>query len=219
MYTFITTSLLCTPMGLMGLPYKQASCKIHMWSQLDHHKLSTNCVNHSWNCPFSTKMNLFTYYRHVISKPYLWYGNHGCQHFLAHANLRYVIPNHISQTTNTPSLLHVREKLENPELIRSIWEGGKRKIMDACHFVNKKLHHLQIRVVSLVMTYFNDFSIQCYYLNYLNNIRIFQTPNPCNPTFFFSKIGLSLEKDSNWTLIKITWLVIFRILSIVIPWA
>jgi hypothetical protein len=28
-----------------------------------------------------------------------------------------------------------------------------------------------------------------------------------------------LEKDSNWTLIKITWLVIFRILSIVIPWA
>jgi hypothetical protein len=91
----------------------------------------------------------------------------------------------------------VREKLENPELIQSIWEGGKRRIMDACHFMNKELHHLQIRVVSLVMTYFNDFSIQCYYLNYLNNIRIFQTPNPCNPTFFFPKIGLSLEKDSN----------------------
>jgi hypothetical protein len=58
--------------------------------------------------------------------------------------------------------------------------------MDACHFVNNELHHLQIRVVSLVLAYFYDFSIQYYHLNFLKNSSIFQTLNPCNqPSFFF----------------------------------
>lgn len=62
MYTFIiTTSLLCTPMGLMGLPYKQASPHNTYVSTTWHHKLSTNCVNHSWNCPHSQQRWIFSH--------------------------------------------------------------------------------------------------------------------------------------------------------------